>query len=162
MASLKTFVTGAGLGAAAAYFLDNQSGARRRSVARDKTKRFTRQGSGAVQGAAQQATNQAQGVAAKAKSAATSVTGGGEAPDDVTLARKVETEIFRDADAPKGAVNVHAVNGIVELRGQLNDRAQIEALVAKARAVSGVQDVRNLMHLPGETPPNIAGTPGVS
>jgi hypothetical protein len=28
--------------------------------------------------------------------------------------------------------------------------------------VSGVRDVRNLLHLPGETPPNIVGTPGVS
>jgi hypothetical protein len=25
-----------------------------------------------------------------------------------------------------------------------------------------VRDVRNLLHLPGETPPNIVGTPGVS
>ena len=54
------------------------------------------------------------------------------------------------------------VNGIVELRGQVPDASQSEALELKTRMVSGVRDVRNLLHLPGETPPNIVGTPGVS
>ena len=53
-------------------------------------------------------------------------------------------------------------NGIVELRGQVADASQSEALELKTRMVSGVRDVRNLLHLPGETPPNIVGTPGVS
>jgi len=153
-----TFVSGAGLGAALAYFLDGQSGSGRRAVARDKAGKYVRTGSGTVQSAAQSAAAQAQGVAARAQHAAT---GGDSAPsDDVTLTRKVETEIFRDADAPKGAVNVTAVDGIVELRGQLDDRDQIEALEAKARKVTGVRDVRNMLHLPGETPVNVVGTPG--
>src|ERR687891_398335 len=37
--------------------------------------------------------------------------------DDVTLARKVESEILRDEDAPKGTVAVSAQHGVVELRG---------------------------------------------
>jgi osmotically-inducible protein OsmY len=57
---------------------------------------------------------------------------------------------------------VTVVNGIVELRGQVNDPSQSEALELKSRMVSGVKDVRNLLHLPGETPPNIVGTPGAS
>jgi osmotically-inducible protein OsmY len=155
---LMTFVSGAGVGAALVYFLDGQSGAGRRAVARDKAGKYARTGCGTVQSAAQSAAAQAQGAAARAQHAAT---GGDSAPgDDVTLVRKVETEIFRDADAPKGAVNVSAVNGIVELRGQLDDRAQIEALEAKARKVTGVRDVRNMLHLPGETPVNVVGTPG--
>jgi hypothetical protein len=48
----------------------------------------------------------------------------------------------------------------VELRGQLDDRALIEDLEAKARKVTGVREVRNMLHLPGETPVNIVGTPG--
>jgi osmotically-inducible protein OsmY len=155
---LMTFVSGAGFGAALVYFLDGQSGAGRRAVARDKAAKYARTGGGTVQSAAQGAASQAQGVAARAQHAAT---GGDSAPtDDVTLTRKVESEIFRDADAPKGSVNVSAVNGIVELRGQLDDRAQIEALEAKARNVTGVRDVRNMLHLPGETPVNVVGTPG--
>jgi osmotically-inducible protein OsmY len=160
VSKLTTFVAGAGIGAAAAYFLDNQSGNRRRKLVTDKAGRFTREGAGTVQGAAQSAGAQAKGMAAKAQHAAT---GGDSAPgDDNTLKNKVQSEIFRDADAPKGTVEVTVVNGIVELRGQVDDASQAEALELKTRMVSGVKDVRNMLHLPGETPPNIVGTPGAS
>jgi osmotically-inducible protein OsmY len=154
VSKLKTFVAGAGIGAAAAYFLDKDSGNRRRRIVGDKAGRFTREGTGAVQSAAQATTSQAQAVAAKAQHAAT---GGDSAPDDDnTLKAKVETEIFRDADAPKGSVVVSAVRGIVELRGEVPDRATLEALEMKTRMVNGVKDVRNLTHLPGEPAPNLA------
>jgi osmotically-inducible protein OsmY len=157
---MTTFVAGAGIGAAAAYFLDQQSGNRRRKIVADKAGRFTREGAGTVQTAAQSAGSRAKGVAAKAQHVAT---GGDSAPgDDNTLKSKVETEIFRDAGAPKGNVDVSVVNGIVELRGQVDDPSQAEALELKTRMVSGVKDVRNMLHLPGETPPNIVGTPGAS
>ena len=160
MSKVTTFVAGAGIGAAAAFFLDQESGNRRRKLAADKASRFKREGAGSVTGAAQAAGAQAKGVAAKAQHKAT---GGDSAPgDDNTLKSKVETEIFRDTDAPKGNVDVTVVNGIVELRGQVDDPSQSEALELKTRMVSGVKDVRNLLHLPGETPPNIVGTPGAS
>ncbi|MBW3654357.1 MAG: BON domain-containing protein, partial [Actinobacteria bacterium] len=90
-------------------------------------------------------------------------TGGDSAPDDDnTLKSKVESEIFRPADAPKGAVDVLVVDGIVELRGEVDDASQGAALETAARKVTGVRDVRNLLHLPGETPPNIVGTPGAT
>ena len=160
MSKLTTFAAGAGIGAAAAYFLDNQSGNRRRKLVADKAGRFKREGAGTVQGAAQAAGAQAKGMAAKAQHVAT---GGDSAPgDDNTLKNKVQSEIFRDADAPKGAVEVTVVNGIIELRGQVDDASQAEALELKTRMVSGVKDVRNMLHLPGETPPNIVGTPGAA
>ena len=160
MSKLTTFAAGAGIGAAAAYFLDNHSGNRRRKLVADKAGRFKREGAGTVQGAAQAAGAQAKGMAAKAQHVAT---GGDSAPgDDNTLKNKVQSEIFRDADAPKGAVEVTVVNGIVELRGQVDDASQAEALELKTRMVSGVKDVRNMLHLPGETPPNIVGTPGAA
>jgi len=160
MSKLTTFVAGAGVGAAAAYFLDNESGNRRRKIAADKAGRFKREGAGTVTSAAQAAGAQAKGVAAKAQHVAT---GGDDAPgDDNTLKSKIESEVFRAADAPKGSVDVSVANGIVELRGQVDDQAQSQALEMKIRMVSGVKDVRNMLHLPGETPPNIVGTPGVS
>ena len=160
MSKLTAFVAGAGIGAAAAFFLDNQSGNRRRKLVADKAGRFAREGGGTLQGAAQAVGAQTQGKAARFKSAAT---GGDSAPDDDnTLKDKVQSEVFRAADAPKGAVEVTVVNGIVELRGQVDDASQAEALELKTRMVSGVKDVRNMLHLPGETPPNIVGTPGVS
>lgn len=156
MSKLTTFAAGAGLGAAILYFLDGNSGARRRSIARDKASKYVRQGADAVQVAGMQA----QGTAAGARHA---VAGGDSAPaDDQTLKNKVETEIFRPAQAPKGDVNVLVVDGVVELRGQVEDAAQREGLAKAARKVTGVLDVRNLLHLPGETPPNIVGTPGAA
>lgn len=156
MSKLTTFAAGAGLGAAILYFLDGNSGARRRSIARDKASKYVRQGADAVQVAGLQA----QGTAAGARHA---VAGGDSAPaDDQTLKNKVETEIFRPAQAPKGDVNVLVVDGVVELRGQVEDAAQREGLEQAARKVTGVLDVRNLLHLPGATPSNIVGTPGAA
>jgi osmotically-inducible protein OsmY len=84
-------------------------------------------------------------VAGRAKGAVQSV-GGGKDYDDVTLARKVETELFRPADVPKGAISVNVNDGVVELRGELPDQEQIDELGKTARKVSGVKDVRNLLH----------------
>lgn len=68
--------------------------------------------------------------------------------DDTTLARKVETEIFRPADAPKGRVDVNAHDGVVELRGTVDRPEQITQLVAATQRVDGVREVRNLLHTP--------------
>ena len=56
----------------------------------------------------------------KVKGAASSVTGSNDY-DDVTLARKVETEIFRAPDAPKGDVSVDVQAGVANLRGVVDD-----------------------------------------
>lgn len=74
-------------------------------------------------------------------------------PDDVTLARKVETEIFRDAEVPKGQINVNAENGVVVLRGEVEEPELIRDLEEKTRNVQGVQEVENLLHTPGTAAP---------
>jgi osmotically-inducible protein OsmY len=81
----------------------------------------------------------------KVKGAASSVTGGKDY-DDATLAHKVETELFRPADAPKGQVSINVNDGVVELRGELADQKQIDELGETARKIGGVKDVRNLLH----------------
>jgi hypothetical protein len=68
--------------------------------------------------------------------------------DDVTLARKVETELFRGADAPKGTVNIMVVDGVVELRGQVKRPEDVRALVDRAGKIPEVRGVNNLLHLP--------------
>jgi osmotically-inducible protein OsmY len=148
--ALKTFMAGAAAGGAAAYLLDSQSGAKRRQELAAAARR-RKQG---VEDTARGAQATAQGVMAKAQHAA----GGGDtAPDnDITLARKVETEIFRPEGAPKGQVNVQAIDGVVELRGQVDDPWTINDLEQRTRKVTGVRDVRNLLHVPGQTPPNLA------
>jgi osmotically-inducible protein OsmY len=70
-------------------------------------------------------------------------------PDDVTLARQVESELFRDEQVPKGQINVNAENGKVYLRGEVGQPEMIRDLEERARKVQGVRDVENLLHLPG-------------
>jgi osmotically-inducible protein OsmY len=71
----------------------------------------------------------------------------------VTLARKVESEIFRGADVPKGRINVNVEDGVVYLRGELEQPDLIEDLGVQARKVQGVLAVENLLHVPGEEAP---------
>jgi BON domain len=68
--------------------------------------------------------------------------------DDVTLARKVETDIFRNRRALKSSVNVNAVDGVVWLRGEVKHPGQIRSLEQEVLAIPEVRDVENLLHLP--------------
>ena len=76
--------------------------------------------------------------------------------DDVTLARMVETIIFRDPEVPKGAIIVDALNGVVTLRGEADRLERIGELQRKAGAIPGVARVENLLHLPGTLAPKAA------
>jgi osmotically-inducible protein OsmY len=132
------------LGAALTYFFDPENGKRRRKVAVDRLAGIMRRhGKRLIKGTASQTH--------ALKQRATHL---GEEPkpqpDDVTLARKVETEIFRDADVSKGRINVNAERGKIVLRGEVDSAEMIDDLVSKARNVQGVQDVENLLHTPGE------------
>jgi osmotically-inducible protein OsmY len=95
----------------------------------------------------------------QAKGAVGSVTpGAGREPaeerlNDPALARKVESEVFRDQEFPKGNISVNVEYGVVYLRGEVADREQMDALVARTREVDGVRGVENLTHLPNETAP---------
>jgi osmotically-inducible protein OsmY len=80
--------------------------------------------------------------------------------DDRTLKNKVETEIFREADAPKGSVDVQVVDRVVELRGEVKRPEIKKAIEAKARSVPEVREVRNLLHLPKTPAPGRADSPG--
>ena len=73
--------------------------------------------------------------------------------DDVTLARKVETELFRDAKSLKGKVNIDAVDGVVTLRGTVKNPAENKAIEAKVRSIPEVRDVENLLHQPKTSAP---------
>src|ERR671911_1378306 len=73
--------------------------------------------------------------------------------DDQTLKAKVESEVFRDTEAPKGDVNVNVEHGVVYLRGQLEDQSLIKELEQRVRTVQGVNSVENLLHTPGTEAP---------
>jgi osmotically-inducible protein OsmY len=139
------YVLAGAIGAAIAYFFDPDNGRRRRKLTADKAGKWMRSSGSA----AQSVTAQAQATAAKATNLKEQPK---PEPDDVTLARKVETEIFRDPEVPKGQINVNAEDGVVYLRGEVQDDL-IETLEQQARSIQGVRDVQNLLHRPGEPAP---------
>jgi osmotically-inducible protein OsmY len=147
---MRRFLGLVGLGAALTYFLDPQQGARRRNATRDRLMAFFRRRARQGQQLGQGVASQAQAVGTKAQHLQEEPKA---QPDDVTLARKVETEIFRDEEIPKGQINVNAENGKIVLRGEVGQPELIRDLEERARSVQGVQDVENLLHLPGTEAP---------
>jgi osmotically-inducible protein OsmY len=139
-----------GLGALIAYFFDPDNGHRRRALARERIPALFRRSSVHVEKAAKSVTSEAKATKAKV---APRKEAEKPPPDDVTLARKVETEIFRDAEVPKGQINVNAENGKVVLRGEVEKPAMIKDLEKRTRKVQGVREVENLLRTPGSPTP---------
>jgi osmotically-inducible protein OsmY len=54
---------------------------------------------------------------------------------------------------PKGQINVNAENGVIVLRGEVEEPDLIRDLEQKTRKVQGVQEVENLLHTPGTPAP---------
>lgn len=140
----------AGLGT---YLLDPKNGKRRRKVVTDKAGKLLRRSAREAERKGRYAEGVVHGAAHKAGA------GSDRAPTEVrlndpALARKVETEIFRDRQAAKGRVNVMAENGVVSLRGQVDSESEIGELVTAAQKVEGVRQVENLMHTAGTPAPH--------
>lgn len=140
---------GAVLGAIGAWFLDPQAGRRRRHVIRDKTLAYFRRGTRRSERLGRHVASGAYGVVQKA----THLKAPAKEYDDATLKAKVETELFRFEHDLKGAVDVNAQNGVVQLRGELPSQTLIDALVRRTREIKGVQDVESLLHTTGTPAP---------
>ena len=79
--------------------------------------------------------------------------------DDVTVARKVESIIFRGIDVDKGKVDVNVAGGVVSLRGEVRTPDLINELEARAGRVTEVRRVENLLHLAEPPAPGRTDTP---
>lgn len=140
---------GSAASASILYFLDPVSGRRRRKVAVDRA-------AGTVRHAWRRAERAARGVESAAYAKTQRLTHLREEEkqlDDVTLARKVETVLFRDPTVPKGEIDVNVQRGVVQLRGVVATRDMLDELVARTRAVQGVLEVESLLHLPSQPAP---------
>ncbi len=142
-----SFALGLAAGAAATHFLGGRD---RRKAIRDQAWSKASGAASAVQSQAVHAANQAKGAAHAVTPSGTRL----ESPDDVTLARKVETEIFRAADAPKGSVSVDVQAGVATLRGEVGEQRWVERLADEAGHVAGIKGVQNLLHTPGTPAPD--------
>jgi osmotically-inducible protein OsmY len=132
------------------FFLDPRSGKRRRRLLLDRTmgaarrsrRRFERQ------------THYEAGKVVGLVHAIAYRNQGAPELDDVSLVRKVESELFRDRTVPKGQISINADHGIVVLRGALDDREQIHRIEGAVRKIAGVRDVENLLHPSGSAAPS--------
>lgn len=144
------FALAAAAGAALAFFLDPTSGRRRRAMVGQRVPGFFRH-------RGRQAGRLGRAVSAEAYGLKQKATHLRERPkgdlDDATIAHKVETELFRPADVPKGQINVNVQDGVVQLRGEVPTHDLIDDLARKARSIQGVREVENLLHLPGTPAP---------
>ena len=61
------------------------------------------------------------------------------------LTDRVKTELFGAVDAPTGQINLNVEDGVVFLRGHLEDQGQIDELVELAGTIDGVVRVENLI-----------------
>ena len=136
-------------GAALEFFFDPRNGKRRRHLVRDRT-------TAAFRRRARRVERQAHYEAGKVVGFAHAITHHDHAVpelDDVSLVRKVESELFRDRTIPKGPISINADRGIVVLRGQIEDAQQIQRIEREVRGVAGVREVENLLHPPGVPAP---------
>ena len=132
------------------YFLDPAAGKRRRHIARDRALSRVRRGERRIVKRARRAESHAFGVARRTLRARRSLP---EQLDDLTLAQKVQSELFRRAGTGKAHISVNAEDGVVFLRGTLEHDEEIERLGEAARAITGVREVENLLHAPGTPAP---------
>jgi len=141
---------GLAAGVALEYFLDPAAGRRRRHGARDRALSRVRRGERHALVRVRRAEAHATGVARRTLNARRRHA---KPVDDVTLAHRVESQLYRRAGVAKGHISVNAEEGVVFLRGMLDREEDIERVATAARAIDGVRDVENLMHSPGTPAP---------
>jgi hypothetical protein len=144
-------ICGMTLGGLLAYFLDPKAGRRRRHTARDRAMSRMRRGERRAAVRARRAESHAVGIARRTLNAARPRHH--EPFDDVTLARKVESELYRRARVPKGHISINAEDACVFLRGVMERQEDIERIEVATRQIDGVREVENLIHLPGTPAP---------
>jgi osmotically-inducible protein OsmY len=148
----RSILAAGALGAATAYFFDPDRGRGRRTKTRDQiTAAFRRLGRRGGR-LARRAESEAYGAWQRA----THPVPANPSTDDETLKQKVETELFGKPEVAKGKIVVNVEDGVVVLRGEVDNQDQMTELAQQAHKVPGVEGVQNLLHLPEEPPPNKA------
>jgi len=145
-------LTGAAAGAVAVYFLDPQHGRARRAQFVDWSGARLRRGWRALNQLGARTGSSAAAFPQKM----VSLRSGPRPADDLTLRDRVESEVFRNADVPKGRINVDVESGVVTIRGQVDNAFQIASVEKAVLNVPGVVGVENLLHIDGTPAPNKA------
>jgi osmotically-inducible protein OsmY len=147
---LRAFVKGAALGAVAAYLFDPDAGNGRRVRLRDQAAALGRRSQDRAEQLSRHATNVVEGKLHELSGAADA----DRELDDATIADRIRSEVLGRRDLRAHGVLVNVENGVAQLRGPVPTREAMAEIVDRTRAVPGVVDVHNLMHLPDEPAPN--------
>lgn len=141
----------AAVSAAAAYFLDPQSGRARRIRVVERSSHFARL---AERRTERQARYIAHTVRGKVRHLAS-----GDMPrvaEDRTLLDRVESELFANRSIPHGKITFEVEGTTVILRGQLESADDMQRVEEAVRKIPGVTEVKSLFHTPGTPAPNKA------
>jgi osmotically-inducible protein OsmY len=144
---LRLLIIGGGTAALLVYLFDPDRGKTRRTQMKDRI-------GGLLRTAQQRAGRTGRRAASDVAGFKDRVIHAGDTapPNDPALAAKVESEVM--GRYPQLSINVNAQHGVIGLRGEVSTedlRSEIEQAVRK---VTGVIDVDNLLHLPGQPPPS--------
>jgi len=140
-------------GAAAVYFFDPERGRARRAMVGDWAGARLRRGWLAVN----QISSRTSSSAAAFPQRMVQLRSMRPRPaDDLTLRDRVESEVFRNSDLPKGQINFDVESGVVTIRGQVENAYQIAYVEKAVLKVPGVAGVENLLHVDGTPAPNKA------
>jgi len=148
-------LTGAIAGAAVVYLFDPERGRARRALLADWVGARLRVGWRTVNELSARTSN---GAAAFPQRMVQLRSSRPRPADDLTLRDRVESEVFRNADLPKGQINFDVESGVVTIRGQVDSAYQIAYVEKAVLKVPGVAGVENLLHLDGTPAPNKAGS----
>ena len=152
----RTLVT-AGLAAAvAAYLLDPISGRGRRARLRDRSAAIGRHAAIRAERLSRHVRNVAQGRLHQLGDQDEVE----RAMDDATVADRVRSQVLGRHDVHATEVLVNVEDGVVSLRGELDDPERLGRVIDLTAEVPGVRGVENLIHLPDVPAPNKASVLG--
>ncbi len=132
-------------GMALMYFLDPRQGRGRRHQTADRLGGTARRAVRSAEQAGRRVSAEAYGVQQKLRHVGPDAS---PPTHDATLKNKVETILFRDPDIPKGDISIHSEYGVIVLHGTARTPEEINEIEKRVRAIDGVVDVRNNLHLP--------------
>jgi osmotically-inducible protein OsmY len=147
-------VLGALCGAVAEYLLDPARGHARRAGLRERSAAAGRR---TAKRARRTATRNAAYLRGRAHRVGHRLSPSHPPVDDRTLVDRVRSEVFGRRNFGHLSVNIDAVDGVVTLRGQLDDPATIRDLAVAVGKVAGVRQVENMLHTPDTVAPNVIG-----
>ena len=149
-------ISGAIAGALTVYFFDPERGRARRALFIDWSGARLRRGQRALDQVVKRTGDSASTLPQRMVRLQT----GSRPVDDLTLRDRVESEIFRSPDLPKGQINFDVESAVVTVRGQVDNALQIAKIEKAVLKVPGVRGVENLLHVDGTPAPNKAEARG--